>query len=82
MYPNDFEMPLNLYKFCYYNELTVTGMYVAPYAFPRAAQLLPHMDLDDLTSKVFELDDAAAAFEAQVGGKYPKILIRCNRDLE
>jgi (R,R)-butanediol dehydrogenase/meso-butanediol dehydrogenase/diacetyl reductase/L-iditol 2-dehydrogenase len=21
MYPNDYEMPLNLYKFCYYNEL-------------------------------------------------------------
>ncbi len=82
MYPNDFEMPLNLYKFCYYNELTITGMYVAPYAFPRAAQLLPDMDLDDLTSAVFELDDAAAAFEAQVSGKYPKILIRCNRDLE
>jgi (R,R)-butanediol dehydrogenase/meso-butanediol dehydrogenase/diacetyl reductase/L-iditol 2-dehydrogenase len=82
MYPNDFEMPLNLYKFCYYNEITITGMYVAPYAFPRAAQILPHMDLDDLTSKVFYIDDAAAAFEAQVSGKYPKILIQCNKDLE
>ena len=34
MYPNDYEMPLNLYKYCYYNELTITGLYVAPYAFP------------------------------------------------
>ena len=82
MYPNDFEMPLNLYKFCYYNELTITGMYVAPYAFPRAAQMLPELDLAPLTAKVFELEDAVAAFDAQVSGKYPKILIRCNKDLE
>ncbi len=82
MYPNDFEMPLNLYKFCYYNELTITGMYVAPYAFPRAAQMLPELDLKPLTTKVFELEDAVAAFDAQVSGKYPKILIRCNKDLE
>ena len=82
MYPNDYEMPLNLYKFCYYNELTITGMYVAPYAFPRAAQMLPELDLVPLTTKVFELEDAVAAFDAQVSGKYPKILIRCNKDLE
>ena len=82
MYPNDFEMPLNLYKFCYYNELTITGMYVAPYAFPRAAQMLPELDLAPLTAKVFELEDAVAAFDAQVSGEYPKILIRCNKDLE
>ncbi len=82
MYPNDYEMPLNLYKFCYYNELTITGMYVAPYAFPRAAQMLPELDLSPLTTKVFELEDAVAAFDAQVSGKYPKILIRCNKDLE
>jgi len=82
MYPNDFEMPLNLYKFCYYNELTITGMYVAPYAFPRAAQMLPDLDLDDLTTTVFDLTDAEAAFDAQVSGKYPKILIRCNQNME
>jgi threonine dehydrogenase-like Zn-dependent dehydrogenase len=82
MYPNDFEMPLNLYKFCYYNELTITGLYVAPYAFPRAAQILPQLDLDDLTSTVFYIDEAEAAFNAQISGKYPKILIQCNKDLE
>ena len=35
-------------------------------------------DLDAFTSKVFDIDDAEAAFEAQISGKYPKILIRCN----
>lgn len=78
MYPNDWEMPLNLYKYCYYNELTITGLYVAPYAYPRAAQIMNRFDLDAFTSKVFDIDDAEAAFEAQISGKYPKILIRCN----
>lgn len=79
MYPNDFEMPLNLYQYCYFNELTISGYYVAPYCFPRAAQIMSRFDLEDLTAKVFEIDAAVAAFEAQVSGKYPKILIRCNK---
>jgi len=79
MYPNDFEMPLNLYKYCYANELTITGIYVSPYTFPRAAQILPHMQLDEFISKVYDIDDAAEAFMTQISGKYPKILIRCNK---
>jgi L-iditol 2-dehydrogenase len=27
---------------------------------------------------VFDLEDAAEAFEAHVSGKHPKIVIRCN----
>jgi (R,R)-butanediol dehydrogenase/meso-butanediol dehydrogenase/diacetyl reductase/L-iditol 2-dehydrogenase len=79
MYPNDYEMPLNLYKYCYHNEITITGLYVSPYSFPRAAQILSRMQLEELTSAVFDIDDAVAAFEAQISGKYPKILIRCNK---
>ena len=79
MYPNDFEMPLNLYKYCYFNELTITGLYVAPYAFPRALQLMPRMQLEDFTCKAFDIDDAVEAFKCHISGKYPKILIRCNK---
>lgn len=79
MYPNDFEMPLNLYQYCYFNELTISGYYVAPYCYPRAAQILSRFELDDFTQTVFDIDDSVAAFEAQVSGKYPKILIRCNQ---
>lgn len=78
MYPNDYEMPLNLYKYCYFKELTITGLYVSPYAFPRASQVLSRFRLEDFTTTVFELDDCAAAFEAQISGRHPKILIRCN----
>ncbi|MDR0491274.1 MAG: alcohol dehydrogenase catalytic domain-containing protein [Oscillospiraceae bacterium] len=78
MYPNDYEMPLNLYKYCYANELTITGIYVSPYAFPRAAQIMPRLQLDDFVASVFDIDDAEEAFKTQISGKYPKILIRCN----
>ena len=40
---------------------------------------MSRLDLEALTQAVFELDDAVAAFEAQVSGKYPKVLIRCNQ---
>ena len=78
MYPKDFEMPLNLYKYCYSNELTITGTNISPYAFPRAAQIIHRMQLEDFTAAVFDLDDAEEAFMTQISGKYPKILIRCN----
>jgi threonine dehydrogenase-like Zn-dependent dehydrogenase len=81
MYPNDFEMPLNLNKYLYLNEITVTGFFVAPYAFPRSLQLLPKMKLDKFTNKVFTIDQPEEAFAAQISGKYPKILIQCNEDI-
>ena len=34
MYPHDFEMPLNLSDYLYLRELTLTGLFVSPYAFP------------------------------------------------
>ncbi|MGL6202420.1 MAG: alcohol dehydrogenase catalytic domain-containing protein [Lachnospiraceae bacterium] len=82
MYPNDYEMPFNLYQSCYFNELTVTGFYVAPYAFPRALQVLPKFELADFISQVYSIDEAEEAFKAQISGKYPKILIQCNDDLQ
>lgn len=78
MYPGDYEFPLNLYKYCYANELTITGLFVSPYTYPRAAQILPRLNLDALTSAVFDLDDGVAAFDAHLSGKHPKVLIRCN----
>ena len=79
MYPNTFEMPLNLYKYCYKNELTISGIYISPYTFPRAVQILPRYKLEDFTSGIYDLDDVEEAFRQQLTGKYPKILIRCNK---
>lgn len=78
MYPNGFEMPFNIAQWCYFRELTISGLFVSPYAFPRALQLLPTLDLDVFTQQVFDLDQAPEAFEAHLSGKYPKVIIRCN----
>lgn len=78
MYPHDYEMPLNLSDYLYLKELTLTGVFVSPYAFPRALQVLPHLDVDELTEAVFPLERAEKAFEVHVSGIYPKVVIRCN----
>lgn len=78
MYPETFEMPLNLSDYLYLKELTLTGVFVSPYAFPRALQILPHLDVDELTRAVFPLESAVEAFRAHVSGEHPKVVIRCN----
>jgi (R,R)-butanediol dehydrogenase/meso-butanediol dehydrogenase/diacetyl reductase/L-iditol 2-dehydrogenase len=78
MYPHDFEMPLNLSDYLYLKELTLTGVFISPYTFPRALQILPHLNLDELTQSVVDLDNAAEAFDIHISGKYPKVVIRCN----
>ena len=79
MYPNTYEMPLNLYNYCYKNELTISGTYISPYTFPRAAQLIGKYQLEDFTQAIFDIDNVAEAFRVQISGKYPKVLIRCNQ---
>ncbi len=78
MYPHDYELPLNLAEYLYQRELTLTGVFVAPYAFPRAMQILPHLDLAALTRAVFPLEDAAEAFQVHLSGKHPKVVLKCN----
>jgi len=78
MYPHDFEMPLNLSDYLYLKELTLTGVIISPYTFPRALQILPHLNVDDLTQAVIDLDNAEEAFDVHISGKYPKVVIRCN----
>ncbi|MCG7336290.1 alcohol dehydrogenase catalytic domain-containing protein [Sporosarcina sp. ACRSM] len=78
MFPVDYEMPLNLYEKCYFQELTISGIFVAPYAFPRALQMLPKLNLRPFTQKIFPLDRGVDAFDAHMSGKYPKVLIKCN----
>ncbi|GAA1701518.1 zinc-dependent alcohol dehydrogenase family protein [Microbacterium sediminicola] len=78
MYPAQYEMPLNLSDYLYLKELTLTGVFVSPYAFPRALQVLPQLDVDELTAAVFDLDDATEAFAVHMSGVHPKVVIRCN----
>lgn len=81
MFPRTYEMPVNLYNDLYDHNLTLTATKVAPYCFPRAVQVLPRLDLAPFTEMVYPLDDADAAFAMHLSGKYPKVLINCNKDL-
>ena len=78
MYPVGYKMPLDLFTYCYRNELTITGLFLSPYTFPRAVQLMPHIDLEPFIAKVFPLDQVAEAFDVHMTGEFLKVLIRCN----
>lgn len=81
MFDNTYNMPINLFDVFHQRELTFTATRVAPYSFPRAVQMLEHMDLEPFTKKSFYIDEAMEAFMCHVSGQYPKILINCNKDL-
>ena len=78
MYPTDYEMPLNLFDYLYRKELTLSGLFLSPYTFPRAVQLLERVDLAPFIDTVFPLDRIEEAFDAHLSGKQLKVVIRCN----
>jgi len=79
MYPEDYELPLNLSDHLYRRELTLTGVFLSPYTFPRAVRLLDELDLEPFLQAVFDLEQAPEAFATHVSGEHPKVVIRCNR---
>ena len=80
-YPVNYEMPLNLFEYCYMRQVNITGMYCSHFNFERTAEYLKYVDLSAFTSdeQVYDIDDVKAAFEMHLTSKYPKILIRCNK---
>ena len=80
-FPTDYEMPLNLFEYCYMRQVNISGMYCAHFNFERTAEYLKYVDLSAFTSdeQVFDMDDVEKAFEVHLTSKYPKILIRCNK---
>jgi (R,R)-butanediol dehydrogenase/meso-butanediol dehydrogenase/diacetyl reductase/L-iditol 2-dehydrogenase len=66
----------------YARECRLDGMFVSPYAFARAANIIERLDLDDLIAQIFPIDQAKEAFEAHLTGRYPKVLIQCNPSLD
>jgi (R,R)-butanediol dehydrogenase/meso-butanediol dehydrogenase/diacetyl reductase/L-iditol 2-dehydrogenase len=81
MYPSTYEFPINLFQYCYLNEITISGFFVSPYTYPRTVQLLPKMELDRFVEKSYPIDQAEDAFAAHSSGRYLKVLIECNPDI-
>lgn len=76
VYPTDFTVPMSPFTM-YLKELTVKGVFFSPYAFPRAINMLPRLELDSLISHRFPLAEAYKAFEAHERGDTVKIMIEC-----
>ena len=73
-YPKNFELGIPI-SYLRSKELTIRSVIASPYSFPRAAQMLPTLDLKPLI-RVYPLTEAIKAFEAHKIGKDVKIMLQ------
>jgi hypothetical protein len=62
VYPLDAEIPVNPFMM-FARELNVCSVFVSPYSFPRALNLLPKLNLKPIISDIMPLQDIEKAFE-------------------
>ena len=74
MYPNGAEVPVPP-SLMYDKELTIRGVFVSPYTFPRALALLPVLNLEPLIS-IMPIEQIDEAFHGLLAGKGVKVLIK------
>lgn len=79
MYKTDYNLPLNLFNYCYHRELRIQGMYLAQGSFPRAIAMLPRMNFKPLIQKIYSLDECKLAYADQMSGNYAKIVFDCSK---
>jgi 2-desacetyl-2-hydroxyethyl bacteriochlorophyllide A dehydrogenase len=60
----------------YAKELTIRSVFVSPYSFPRALNLLPKLDIKSLITDILPLKDIKKAFKLHETRKPIKILIQ------
>jgi (R,R)-butanediol dehydrogenase / meso-butanediol dehydrogenase / diacetyl reductase len=73
-YPPNLDIGVPVY-YMHSRDLTIRDVRSSPYAFPKALQMLPKLNLRPLIT-TYPLDDAIRAFEAQKTGKYVKIMLK------
>jgi len=74
MYPTGAEVGVPA-SYMYNKELTIKGVFVSPYSFPRALNLLPVLNLKPLIS-IMPIDKIMEAFQQLMAGKGIKVLIK------
>jgi len=74
MYPEDAEVGVPP-SFMYHKELTIKGVFVSPYAFPRSLNLLTVLNLQPLIS-IMPIEKIDEAFHQLIAGKGIKVLIK------
>jgi (R,R)-butanediol dehydrogenase/meso-butanediol dehydrogenase/diacetyl reductase/L-iditol 2-dehydrogenase len=73
-YPPNFDVGVPIY-YMHSRDLTIRDVRSSPYAFPKALQMLPKLDLKPLIT-VYPLADVIQAFAAQKTGKNVKIMLK------
>ena len=74
MYPTGVEVgvaPSDMY----FKELTIKGVFISPYSFPRSINLLNRLDLEPLIS-IRPIEEIDQAFRDLLAGKGMKVLIK------
>lgn len=74
MYPEGAEVGVPP-SFMYHKELTIKGVFVSPYSFPRALNLLSVLKLEPLIS-IMPIEKINEAFHQLIAGKGIKVLIK------
>jgi 2-desacetyl-2-hydroxyethyl bacteriochlorophyllide A dehydrogenase len=75
VYPFDAEISVNPF-YMYANELSIRAVFVSPYSFPRALNLLPKLDVKSLVTDIYPLAEVDKAFENHKKGKSIKTLLK------
>lgn len=78
MYNPTFELPLNLFNHCYFQQKHIHGMWNSVDLFPRVIAMLHRLDLADLIQQEYSLKRYEQAFSDALSGQYPKVILRCN----
>jgi (R,R)-butanediol dehydrogenase/meso-butanediol dehydrogenase/diacetyl reductase/L-iditol 2-dehydrogenase len=73
-YPGGLDVGVPI-EYMYFRELTIHSVFLSPYSFPRAVQMLPKLDLKPLIT-VYPLEEVVKAFEAHKRGKDVKIMLQ------
>jgi len=73
-YPPNFDVGVPIY-YMHSRDLTIRDVRSSPYAFPKALQMLPNLNLKPLIT-VYPLADVLQAFAAQKTGKNVKIMLK------
>lgn len=70
--------PINISEL-FIKEAVLMPFHMAPYILPKVKALMGKLTLRPLISKIFDIEEATAAFEASEMGIYPHVLIRISK---
>jgi (R,R)-butanediol dehydrogenase/meso-butanediol dehydrogenase/diacetyl reductase/L-iditol 2-dehydrogenase len=79
-YPNGYLLPVPVTLLFGPKEMIFSGVFRSPYAFPRAFQLLPKLDLEPLAKYIYPMEQAQEAFIAHCSRRHVKTIIKCTDD--